>query len=176
MLDSCDIADGTSNDCNANDIPDECEGDFGPPITEQPADAEVEAGGFVIFHVQADGPLLEYQWRKDGVGLTDTDRIIGTASSTLLIIEVQPLDAGDYDCVVSEILDGGFTTSDAATLTVITTCPADFDGDGAVSPFDLALLLGAWGPCEGCPADLDGDGEVGPFDLALLLGNWGLCL
>ena len=26
-------------------------------------------------------------------------------------------------------------------------CPADFDGDDAVGPFDLALLLGAWGEC-----------------------------
>ena len=24
-------------------------------------------------------------------------------------------------------------------------------------------------------ADLDGNGQVGPFDLALLLGAWGLC-
>ncbi|MCZ6653398.1 MAG: hypothetical protein O7D91_10285 [Planctomycetota bacterium] len=58
------------------------------------------------------------------------------------------------------------------------SCPWDFDGDGAVGPFDLALLLGTWGPCadpDNCPADLDGNGEVGPFDLALLLGNWGPC-
>ena len=57
-------------------------------------------------------------------------------------------------------------------------CPWDFDGDGAVGPFDLALLLGNWGPCadpDNCPADLDGNGEVGPFDLALVLGNWGPC-
>ena len=42
--------------------------------------------------------------------------------------------------------------------------------------FDLALLLGSWGPCpdkDPCPADLDGDGEVNAFDLAILLGNWG---
>ncbi len=54
-------------------------------------------------------------------------------------------------------------------------CPADLDGDGQVGPFDLALLLGNWGPCAGCPADLDSDGQVGPFDLALLLGSWGPC-
>ncbi len=55
-------------------------------------------------------------------------------------------------------------------------CPADLDGNGEVSAFDLALLLGSWGPCEGdCPADLDGNGEVSAFDLALLLGNWGPC-
>ncbi len=54
-------------------------------------------------------------------------------------------------------------------------CPWDFDGDGAVGPFDLAFLLGFWGPNPGHPADLDSDGEVGPLDLALVLGNWGPC-
>ena len=55
-------------------------------------------------------------------------------------------------------------------------CPADLDGNGEVGAFDLALLLGNWGPCDGdCPADLDGSGAVGAFDLALLLGNWGDC-
>ncbi|MCH8879726.1 MAG: FG-GAP repeat protein [Planctomycetes bacterium] len=54
-------------------------------------------------------------------------------------------------------------------------CPWDFDGDGAVGPFDLAFLLGFWGPNPDHPADFDGDGEVGPLDLALVLGNWGPC-
>ncbi|MCH8053914.1 MAG: VCBS repeat-containing protein, partial [Planctomycetes bacterium] len=55
-------------------------------------------------------------------------------------------------------------------------CPADLDGNGEVGAFDLALLLGSWGPCDGdCPADLDDSGSVGAFDLALLLGAWGAC-
>ncbi len=54
-------------------------------------------------------------------------------------------------------------------------CPWDFDGDGAVGLFDLAFVLGFWGPNPGHPADLDGDDLVGPLDLALVLGNWGLC-
>ena len=55
-------------------------------------------------------------------------------------------------------------------------CPADFDGDGAVTAADLAMLLGSWGPCPGCPADFDDDGSVGAADLAQLLGAWGDCL
>ncbi len=54
--------------------------------------------------------------------------------------------------------------------------PGDLDGDGSVGPFDLAILLGSWGPCadcDNCPVDLDGDCTVGPADLAILLGNWG---
>lgn len=54
-------------------------------------------------------------------------------------------------------------------------CLADLDGDGIVGPFDLATVLGNWGPCDGCPMDFDGDGIVGPFDLATVLGNWGPC-
>jgi hypothetical protein len=53
---------------------------------------------------------------------------------------------------------------------------ADLNGDGQVNAVDLALLLGAWGPCSDecdCPADLDGNGTVGAFDLAILLGAWG---
>ena len=54
-------------------------------------------------------------------------------------------------------------------------CSADINGDGAVGPFDLAIVLGAWGPCEGCPTDFNGDNVVDAFDLAQVLGAWGIC-
>ena len=53
---------------------------------------------------------------------------------------------------------------------------ADLNGDGVVGPFDLVILLGAWGrclDCANCPADLNADCIVGASDLAILLGNWG---
>ena len=71
----------------------------------------------------------------------------------------------------------------------------DLNCDGQVDAFDLAVLLGSWGPCEEpckpgspldicpapssgdppatCPADLNGDCVVEAFDLAILLGSWG---
>ncbi|MCH8851067.1 MAG: hypothetical protein IID41_00280 [Planctomycetes bacterium] len=49
------------------------------------------------------------------------------------------------------------------------------DGDGQVEAFDLAMLLGAWGPCEGCTTDFNGDGVVDAADLAQVLGAWGMC-
>ena len=57
-------------------------------------------------------------------------------------------------------------------------CAEDLNGDGRVGPFDLALLLGNWGPCppgDDCPADFSEDEVVGPLDLAILLGAWGPC-
>ncbi len=64
-------------------------------------------------------------------------------------------------------------------------CPGNLDDDAIVGPFDLALLLGAWGACADpctpgdpdstCAPDFDGDCVVGAFDLAFLLGSWGPC-
>ena len=51
---------------------------------------------------------------------------------------------------------------------------ADLNNDGSVNAADLAIVLGAWGPCGAscCVADLDLDGAVSAADLALLLGAW----
>ena len=54
-------------------------------------------------------------------------------------------------------------------------CPADLSSDCQVEAFDLAILLGGWGPCEGCPADFNGDNDVNAADLAQVLGAWGMC-
>ncbi len=171
--DVCDLDDGTSDDCNFNEVPDECEVPL--PFIEHPQDQQVQPGEMAIFSVEVDIILPAYQWRKDGVDLEDTDRIIGTTSQVLFIIDIIPEDAGQYDCVVAELGNECIATSDPATLTVHGPCPADFDDDGAVGPFDLAFLLGHWGPNPGHPADLDADGTVGPPDLAILLGDWGPC-
>lgn len=60
-------------------------------------------------------------------------------------------------------------------VTGSSSCTGDLDGTGSVDGADLALLLGAWGPCPGCEADLDGSDTVDGADLALLLGAWGDC-
>ncbi len=62
-----------------------------------------------------------------------------------------------------------------AKVAAIVPCPGELTGDGVVDAADLAVLLGAWGPCPGCDADFDGDALVGGPDLAVLLGAWGNC-
>ena len=98
--------------------------------------ARSQASGWPL-PLQSEGVLLEYQWRKDGEDLGDTTRIFGTETSTLVIIKVEPGDAGDYDCLVRELLDGCLAISDVATLTITGLCPADFDGDSDV---DAAIV------------------------------------
>jgi hypothetical protein len=84
---------------------------------------------------------------------------------------------GTFDQVTGP---GQYSVAYGPTSVVLTLVsppvPGDLNGDGVVSPFDLAQLLASWGACPGdkpCLADLNGDGAVGPIDLATLLANWG---
>ena len=65
------------------------------------------------------------------------------------------------------------------TLPCNEACPTDIDGNGQTEAFDLAFLLGCWGPVapdDACAClDADGDMTIGAFDLAILLGAWGAC-
>jgi hypothetical protein len=55
------------------------------------------------------------------------------------------------------------------------SCPADFNGDGAVDVTDLLVILGQWGLSADCVTDLNGDGEISINDFLVLLGTWGNC-
>jgi uncharacterized repeat protein (TIGR02543 family) len=85
--------------------------------------------------VAAGDAPLSYQWKKDGVNLSDGDRISGAATATLTISNAQASDAGSYTCYVSNA--AGSVTSDAATLTV----------NPAV--IDIAAILGVTPPVRG---------------------------
>ena len=75
--------------------------------------------------------------------------------------------------------DNGNGIPDECEGPICGDCPTDVDGSGSTGAFDLAVLLGSWGPCApgdacGCLDD-NGDGVIGAFDLAVLLGSWGPC-
>ena len=72
---------------------------------------------------------------------------------------------------------GGSWEPDAAGGPGGGDCPTDVDGEGEINAFDLANLLGAWGPVTPGSAclDADGNGFIEAFDLAVLLGAWGPC-
>jgi hypothetical protein len=73
---------------------------------------------------------------------------------------------------VPDQVDGDFLSLGTS---LICGCEGDLSGDGTVDATDLALLLGAWGPCGSVAADLLPDGSIDAGDLALLLGAWGPC-
>ena len=108
----------------------------------------------------------------DGSGAVD----MGDFEAFLGVFDGTPADCNDNGTLdMEEILLDPSLDADGDGELDECDCTADLDGSGDVGPFDLALMLGAWGSCEDCPADLNGDGQVGAFDLALLLGAWGPC-
>lgn len=88
----------------------------------------------------------------------------------------------DADDTLASITVTGFVNFAVGEfgIAMIADEPADFDGDGDVDGFDLALLLGEWtggstySPCPPhTPADLNADCKVNGFDVGILLAAWG---
>jgi hypothetical protein len=83
------------------------------------------------------------------------------------------------------IVDAGTTSFDGgssllpaqpAAIPYRAQCLGDANGDGAVTGYDLGLLLAAWGTAAPASAsDLNRDGLVDGYDLSLLLSAWGPC-
>ncbi len=90
-------------------------------ITQQPQDVEACEGTNVEFTVEATftgGTELKYQWRKDGVELSDNGRIAGSQTSRVSISNVSINDIGFYDVVLTNLPTGYSKTSSPASLVV----------------------------------------------------------
>jgi hypothetical protein len=183
------------NDCSVLSDDAELVVDPAPVITDQPDDVVADEGSYADFQITVENSILmNFQWRKDTVPLSDDGHISGSTSEHLYIFDLVPSDAGEYDCVVTQILDPFcVATSDAATLTVNPAgcpnpgdsgnyCTADIDGSGdcIVALNDLAQLLANYGITTGATPDQgdidpppDGDGDVDIGDLAALLAQYG---
>ncbi len=89
-----------------------------PTITSQPHSQTNLAGTTAGFSVSVSGtPPFSYQWRKNGVILTDTNNVSGTGTGTLFVANTSTNDVGTYDVVISGV---STVTSSPATLTLLT--------------------------------------------------------
>ncbi|MCW5556966.1 MAG: immunoglobulin domain-containing protein, partial [Verrucomicrobiae bacterium] len=93
-----------------------------PSITANPDGQIVAAGTPIVLTVSATGSNLIYQWRRNGLPLTDGGRISGTTGTTLTINSSSSADAGDYTALVSDGL--GVFSSEIATVEVQSDEPA----------------------------------------------------
>jgi alpha-tubulin suppressor-like RCC1 family protein len=86
--------------------------DTAPIISAQPTNQNAGEGQTATFSVTASGgtAALSYQWRRNNVNIS------GANSSTLILSNVTPGQAGSYDVVVTDYL--GSVTSTAATLSI----------------------------------------------------------
>ncbi len=156
-----------------------------PEISIQPAPKTVSAGEPGFFSVTTTEPsvLFSFQWRRDGVNLTDNANIFGSTTNFLLIAVAAANDEGNYDCVITRLEGGCSVTSDSAALTVNSTggCPNDGSGkcarsdifpagvgDCLVDLSDLGVLLANYNPGVGGKTREQGDvfGNDGFVDLS----------
>jgi hypothetical protein len=118
----------------------------GPAITAQPQSKTNLAGSTVSFGVTATGAApLSYQWRKNGLPLTNGGNVSGALSNLLGLASVQASDEANYTVVVSNA--GGSVTSAVARLTVwvpptFTTQP---QGQTAVQGTNVTLCVSVSG-------------------------------
>ncbi len=135
-----------------------------PSITTPPASVSVCEGGDATFSVTVTGSSpLSYQWRRNG------NPVPGGTARTLTLSSVVEALSGSYHCIVSNPC--GQVASPAATLTVTTCCPADFDEDGAVAVPDIFAFLSAWFASDP-QADFDGEDGITVPDIFAFLSAW----
>jgi hypothetical protein len=165
-------------------------------FTQQPADQTVTEGELAWFYVVIEDTFaMVYQWRHNGLPLSDDGRITGATTSFLQIDPSELDDAGEYDCLVTYQLGNQCSiASESVTLTVNPAsqdcpnpggsgnyCTADIDGSGdcIVNLTDLAQLLSNYGITSGAlpeQGDIEppgGDGDVDLSDLAAMLNQYG---
>ena len=85
-------------------------------ITSNPASQQICEGNNVNFMVNASGTSLVYQWRKNGVNLSDNARVSGSKTKTLSIANAAITERGVYSCRI--IASCGSKSSLPATLEV----------------------------------------------------------
>lgn len=79
-----------------------------PFIISQPPDQNVPCGTTVTFSIGTSGPPANYtyQWRRNLSPLMNNGHVSGVTTGTLVINNVCDADSGDYDVVVTGIVNG----------------------------------------------------------------------
>ncbi|MHC1766691.1 MAG: immunoglobulin domain-containing protein [Verrucomicrobiia bacterium] len=111
---------------------------FKPPeITAQPTDQTIPSGSSASLSVTATGALpMTYQWRRNGVNLSDGDRISGATTDRLQITDVKADDVGTYAVKVSNAY--GSTISKPVVISIQLEPP-----EIATQPADQSVLSGS---------------------------------
>lgn len=142
--------------------------DCSPSFAAQPADADLVEGATAGFSaaVTLSGGRVTYQWRKDGVPMTNDARIVGADGPSLVISNVTLADRANYDVVVTS--GCGTITSRAAGLGY---CTGDINHDGQTDLNDFFDFLNAFDTYAPL-ADLDLSGEVDLSDFFEFLNRF----
>jgi len=90
-----------------------------PSVTLDPTSQTICVGQNVQFRANATGTAIRYLWKRNGVALSDNNRISGATSSILQINATNAIeDAGTYYCEISDFCSN-LTATFSATLAFI---------------------------------------------------------
>jgi hypothetical protein len=130
--------------------------------------------GFAQFTVVVSGTApFTYQWRENGVILSNNAIYNGTSSPTLTITNPpSSLNGKVYRCIVNGCSGSAIITNYNAVLSV-NNLPGDINNDGITDSSDFMLFLQQLNTtCSGCPEDINQDGVVDNEDFLQLLGHF----
>jgi hypothetical protein len=158
---------------------------FTPAVFNQPDDLTRQVGQNAVFSASllGGGDGADFQWQKRlgtttlWLSLSDVaGEISGTQTSTLTIIGVDTINAGEYRLRYNSVC--GNTISQTATLTVVPApaCPGDTNNDNVVNFLDITTVLANFGtsyPFSTGPGDADENGVVQFLDITTVLANFG---
>ena len=114
----------------------------GPNITTQPASVVVATNGYATFSVTATGNGLNYQWYKNGTGLSDGGHVSGTKTNTLVISPATTADAATaangYYVIITNSCGLAATSTPIAALTLGAPANLVWQGGNPNTNWDLA--------------------------------------
>ena len=116
-----------------------------PAIASQPQSRTNNAGTLASFSVTAYGTApLAYQWRKNGVNLSDGGAVSGATHATLTVANVLQADVASYSVVITNAYNS--VTSSVASLEVVDPAITNQPGSRMVLPGSTAVFtVGAAG-------------------------------
>jgi hypothetical protein len=137
-----------------------------PSFSTQPTAFNGCLGQNASFTIAASGAST-YQWRKNGVAMSNAGRNSGVDTPSLSIANVHADDRANYDCLVTASC-GSTTPSNSVALNL---CPADFNCSGAVNVQDIFDFLNGWF-ASSATADYNDDGVTAVQDIFDFLSGW----
>lgn len=139
-----------------------------------PSQEQLFAGQTARFNIQVvSGNSPTFQWRKDGVALTDGGNISGSTSANLSVSALAAGNSGNYDVVVGTSY--GAVTSSIAPLTVIPKSGEAFESAMlGLNPVSFYRLNETTDPSSGTAVAWDNTGgNNGVYDNAVQNGSSG---
>ena len=112
-----------------------------PNITTQPASIVVATNGYATFSVTATGNGLNYQWYKNGTGLSDGGHVSGSKTNTLVISPATTADAATaangYYVIITNSCGLAATSTPIAALTLDAAANLVWQGGNPNTNWDL---------------------------------------